>query len=289
MRPVLFGWLMAAALAPPALGHAAGEEDLAEGLRLFAALEYEEAMPRLARAKLDASLGLTARAQAAVYLAMIQLSFGDNASATRNIAEAVGFDRAVNLPAGAPPRVVSMLEEARARLAPPAALVLQHARPTPGPGPVLLAVSVDAVAGRELQRVVVYFRHAGSPHWAEGDLARVGPERFEAVLPVGAGIAVVEYYLEGRRADGTVAAQVGTSTLPLSVATLTTTPEVPATITTETEAPAFYERGWFWATTGGVVLAATAAVLYFALRDGEGPAEACGVAGEGCLEVTYHE
>lgn len=246
--------------------------ELAEGLRLFEELRYEEAQPRLAAAKLDESLPATDRARAAVHLAIIQVSFGDPESARRNLRDAVSLDVGVELPIGASPALVNMLDEARAAAplapAPATSVSMRHLGPAPGSATPMVAVELDGAVAR----VVLHFRSAAAPVWASRDLDHTTAGRFEGVLPAPAEGAT-EYWLEALREDGSTAAASGSSALPMRF----------VGAAPEAEEEAWYEHWWLWAAAGVVVAGAVGTTIYLVTRD-----EGCDpAAGFGCLEVTY--
>lgn len=112
-------------------------DPLTQGMRLYDALKFKAAMPHLDRAKADTGRSVAERARAAIYLAIIHLSLGDDASADRNIDEALRLDRAVKPPIGASPKVSQLLEKRRLLL-PPAEV--------PPPQPIAAAAPPAATA-----------------------------------------------------------------------------------------------------------------------------------------------
>jgi hypothetical protein len=282
MMPFLV--FLAATAAPTG---APNTDALVEGLRLFEDLQYEAAMPHLAAAKTDATRPVAERARAAVHLAIIQISLGDEESARRNIGEAVELDRDVKLPAGASPRIQTMLSAARDALPAeqePGVVPIRHIPPAAGVVPATVVIEVEPAAATQLAHVTLHFRGAGTSAWQSGELSLTGEGRFEAMLPTIAGAKEVEYYVEATRTDGAVAGRAGSPELPLRFVT-DAAPEPPPTTTAE--AP-IYRTWWFWTAAGVVVAGGTvAAVLLLRSDSDDNNSSACGDAGQGCVEVTY--
>ncbi len=101
--------------------------ELSHGLRLYNALDYAAAQPHLRRAYDDSGLSANDRALAGLYLGIVQLSLGDEASARSSFRGALELDRRLLAPRDSAPKIGKILESIRAELPPEPALEIRPA------------------------------------------------------------------------------------------------------------------------------------------------------------------
>jgi hypothetical protein len=99
------------------LGEAQAEnEDLAEGVRLYEALDYEPAQALFEKALKHEGSSREEIAQAAFYLGVVRVALGDQEAGSLWFTVALSYDDTLTLPAGTSPKISDLFDELKAKL-----------------------------------------------------------------------------------------------------------------------------------------------------------------------------
>lgn len=144
------------------LGTAAAEnEDLAEGIRLYDALEYEPAQALLEKALQAEGNSRAEIARAALYLGVVRVALGDQEGGSTWFTVALSYDAKVEIPAGTSPKISDLFNELAARLT--------FARPSPATDTSaprnLVTPDTPAIDAMVNEKPVNETREGGSRFW----------------------------------------------------------------------------------------------------------------------------
>jgi hypothetical protein len=258
LRAVFVCWLVA--VAAPA--HAAIESDLVrQGIAAYNDLEYPRAVELLHKA-LQETLTRQEKIVTFQTLAFAHVALGKHDDAVRDFESLLRIDGRFELDRTISPRVRSVFEEARGRVATQGPTVgaggheLASLHPTVAPGKVKegQAITVDAAyPGGVASSVELFYRTRGHDVFAKLKSPVDTSGRFSVTVP---GMHVegpaLEYYLVVLDENGASVALAGTLGQPLAA-------------DVEGRKRPVYTKGWFWVVLGGVAVVgagvATAVVL----------------------------
>ena len=129
--------LLAALLTVSAQAARAANPDLQRGLKLYDSLDYMPALDALQAAEARTTSTRKEKVEIQIYIGMISIALGDEAKARSAFAKAIALDRKARAPAGASPKVASILDQLRAEgtseVAPPEPQPGGQPEPTPQP------------------------------------------------------------------------------------------------------------------------------------------------------------
>lgn len=94
----------------------AENEDLAEGIRLYDALEYEPAQVLLEKALNTEGTSRKDIAKAALYLGVVRVALGDQEAGSTWFTVALSYDDTVKIPEGTSPKISELFDELAGRL-----------------------------------------------------------------------------------------------------------------------------------------------------------------------------
>jgi hypothetical protein len=240
--------------------HAAIESDLVQrGLAAYNDLQYTRAITLLHQALQET---LTREEKLATFqtLAFAHVALNDSAAATTDFENLLRIDYGFQLDRTISPRVRSVFEAARARVATGqdgnggagTSLPVVTPRVEWGDAPHARAghaITVQlAHPGGVAARAQLFYRTRGQPIFSSSSAPADSQGRFFFTVP---GVAVqspaLEYYLVVLDDSGSSVAQAGSLAQPLAV-------DVPA------QARPLYARGWFWGVVGGSAVVAAAVI-----------------------------
>jgi tetratricopeptide (TPR) repeat protein len=258
LRTLLVCWLVAAAW--PA--HAAIESDLVrQGIAAYNDLEYPRAIELLHKA-LQETLTREEKIVTFQTLAFAHVALGKHDDAVKDFENLLRIDGRFELDRTISPRVRSVFEEARGRVATQGPTVgtgghaIESLHPTVTPAKIKegQAITVDAAyPGGVASSVELFYRTRGRDVFAKLKSPVDVGGRFSVTVP---GMHVespaLEYYLVVLDENGASVALAGTLGQPLAV-------------DVEGRKRPVYVKGWFWGVLGGVAVVgagvATAVVL----------------------------
>jgi tetratricopeptide (TPR) repeat protein len=257
-------WTLPALAGPRRTASPGAAQQVDQAIQLYHEGRYRQAEQLLLRALEAPELDESRKLGALQFLAFSQVAQGDLDAAGMTFERLLGLRPDFVLPAGTPPKIVTLFEKVRAAQPPPPRPEppgLAHDPPAGGgaPRPLTLVAEVNRMpVGGQVS--VAYRTNPRSP-FSRMSLEDRGEGRYAVDLPapVSPEDRQVEYFLELLGAEGQVLAGAGEDDEPLRVAF------APAPPPLETPAKDGDEGGvsvhwWLWPVVGAVLLGAGLAI-----------------------------